>query len=108
MLEPRRIIICVVIIFIVGSIIGYFVFINNQQNNDSSNNIIDEYIPEEEISDAQIRQTMISLYFKDEKGIIPEARYIDVKILMNNPYEELLKLLIEGPKSENLKNTIPD
>ncbi|MBP3255427.1 MAG: GerMN domain-containing protein [Clostridia bacterium] len=108
MLEPRRIIICVVIITIVGSIIGYFVYINNQSNDMNINNTIEEITPEEEISDAQIRQTMISLYFKDDKGIIPEVRYIDVKDLIGNPYYELLELLIKGPKNGNLKKTIPE
>lgn len=108
MLEPRRIIICVVVICIVGTIIGYFVYINNQEDNEIKNEVIEEYIPQEEISDSQIRQTMISLYFKDEKGIIPEVRYIDVKVLVGNPYYELLELLLKGPKNENLKKTIPD
>ena len=107
----KRLLIGFVIIVVVGFIIGLFVYLNNS-NNEENNNIKDsivfeEYTPQEEISDAQIRQTMISLYFKDDKGLIPEVRYVDVKILINNPYEEVLKMLIEGPKTENLKRIIP-
>jgi len=51
---------------------------------------------------------MISLYFKNENEIVPEARLIDVKELINNPYEKIIDLLIEGPKNNNLKKTIPE
>lgn len=70
---------------------------------------INEIIPEEEISNKQLRQTIITLYFMDkEKGELePEARQIDAKILLNNPYEVLIKLLIEGPKNEQLIGIIP-
>jgi hypothetical protein len=107
----KRLLIGFTIIVIVGFIIGLFVYLNNSNNegnNDIKDNVVlEEYTPQEEISDAQIRQTMISLYFKDDKGLIPEVRYIDVKVLVKNPYEEVLKMLIEGPKTENLKRTIP-
>ena len=63
MFEWRRIIICFIIILIVGTIIGYFVY---KSNNSETENIMDEYTPEEEISDSQARQTMLSLYFRDE------------------------------------------
>ena len=102
-MELKRIFICLVIIIIVGTVIGYFLYMNSNKEN----NEIEEYIPQEEISDEQLRNTIVSLYFKDENGLIAEARLIDVKKLINNPYEEILKLLINGPKSENLKNTIP-
>ena len=51
---------------------------------------------------------MVSLYFKNDNGLIPEARLIDVKELINNPYEKILNMLIQGPKNENLKKTIPE
>ena len=105
MIEWKRIFICLIIIIIVGSVIGYFIYKNNKEN---KKNIMEEYIPQEEISTEQIRQTMLSLYFSDEKGLIPEARLIDVKKLINNPYEEILNLLIDGPKNDNLNKTIPE
>ena len=55
-----------------------------------------------------MRQTMVSLYFKNENNIVPEARLIDVKKLMEEPYEEILNMLLEGPKNSNLQKIIPD
>lgn len=69
-----------------------------------------QYEPQEEISGEQERKTIISLYFvnKKSKEITPEARMIDVKDLINEPYKVLINLLIEGPKNENLEKTIPE
>ena len=105
MLEWKRIIICLIVIAIVGAIIGFFI---NKNTEIVENDLIKEYTPQEEISDDQIRKTMVSLYFKDDNGIIPEVRLIDVKKIIKNPYEEILQLLINGPKSDNLQKTIPD
>ena len=68
-----------------------------------------EYTPQEEISEEQERQTLVTLYFrnKETKDIMPEARLIDVKLLINNPYETLVNMLIEGPKNEKLEAVIP-
>ena len=69
----------------------------------------EEYIPEEEISEEQERQTLVTLYFQDKesKVIMPEARLIDVKKLINNPCEVLINLLLEGPKNEKFTSVIP-
>lgn len=71
---------------------------------------ITEYIPQEEISTEQLRQTLITLYFKNKETgmLMPEARMIDSKILLNNPYNELIKLLLENPKNESLEKLIPE
>lgn len=65
-----------------------------------------EITPEEEISDEQLRNTIISLFYinKDTGEIEAENKLIDVKILLNNPYEELIKLWLNGPGNEKLKN----
>ena len=105
MLDKKRVL--VVLFFIVCIaivIICVYVFIKNKEKS----NEIEEYTPQEEITDSQFRQTMVSLYFKNENDLIPEARLIDVKELINNPYEKILNMLIEGPKNENLKNAIPE
>ena len=39
---------------------------------------------------------------------MPEARLVDVKELINFPYEKIINMLIEGPKNENLQKTIPE
>lgn len=70
---------------------------------------IAEYIPQEEISDEQLMQTLVTLYFKEKVtgNLLPEARLIDAKLLIENPYATLLKLLVEGPKNEKLESIIP-
>ena len=92
------------ILILVG---GYF-GIKYVKNKDS--NQITEYTPEEEITDEQSRQTIVSLYFINaETGeLYPEARLVDIKELMNLPYEKLANLLIEGPKNDKLKRAIPE
>ena len=71
---------------------------------------ITEYTPQEEITDEQLRKTIVSLYFKngETKALSPEARLIDAKLLMDNPYLKLLEMLIAGPKSDSLVATIPN
>lgn len=85
-------------------ILGWLVSINkNAENN------VNEIIPQEEISDNQLRQTIITLYFmnKETGELEPEARQIDAKLLLENPYEIILNKLLEGPKNENLIGIIP-
>ena len=91
------------IIFVV--FLGWLVSVNK----DAGKNEIQEIVPEEEISQSQLRQTIITLYFMDkEKGELePEARQIDARLLLENPYEVLVNMLIEGPKNENLIGIIP-
>lgn len=91
------------IVFVV--FLGWLVSVNKN----AEKNKIQEIIPEEEISQAQLRQTIITLYFMNkEKGELePEARQIDVRLLLENPYELLVNMLIEGPKNEILTGVIP-
>ena len=90
------------LIFVIS--LGWIVNMNKeiQENN--------EIVPEQEISDDQLRQTIATLYFfgKESAKLEPEARQIDVKLLIDNPYKTLVNLLIEGPKSEGLLKLIPD
>lgn len=69
-----------------------------------------EYTPQEEISDEQLRQTIVSLYFQDKSTneLTQEGRLIDAKLLLNEPYKTLMELLIQGPKNEKLVNVIPE
>ena len=71
---------------------------------------MEEYIPEEEITEQQLRQTIVSLYFqsKETKELVPEARLVDIKEIINTPYEKLVNLLIEGPKNEKSQKIIPE
>lgn len=108
-MKNKKIIMYVGIILIVLIILGVgYIIYNNIKN--KKEEITYEYIPEEEITGEQLRQTLVTLYFLDSDTyeIIPEARKIDAKELLNNPYELLINLLIEGPKNEKLLKLIPE
>lgn len=94
----------IVIIAVIAVIIGILMIVKNK----TAKTI--QYEPQEEISGEQERKTIISLYFinKKTKEVMPEARMIDVKDLINEPYKVLINFLIEGPKNENLEKTIPE
>lgn len=68
-----------------------------------------EYIPEEEISEKQTMQTLVTLYYSnsDTGELLPEARLIDAKSLIENPYRVLVELLIDGPKNDRVTANIP-
>ncbi len=105
MLDKKRVLVIgIAIIVIVVILVGVYFGIASKK----SENQITEYTPQEEITDEQMRQTIVSLYFKNENGLIPEARLMDVKELISNPYEKIVTMLIEGPKNENLQKTIPN
>ena len=95
-------------LFLVLAIIGliYMIIINTIFNKNEE--IINEYIPEVEISDSELRKTLVTLYFLDKDGKIKsESRLMDSKELLRNPYLVLINMLIEGPKDSNLSNSIP-
>ncbi len=95
------------IIMIIVCIVAIIVcFVKNKNEKD----INEEYQPQEEISEEQERQTMISLYFinKTTRKLEPEARLIDVKELIADPYTVIVNLLIEGPKKDSHEKAIPE
>lgn len=100
----KKIIFIIIVILIIGIGVWYFLFYNKNQNS------VNEIIPEEEISEEQMRQTIVSLYFYNEntKSLTPEGRLIDVKELVENPYLKLMEMLITGPQNQSLTKTIPD
>ena len=71
---------------------------------------IEEYTPEEEISESQLRETVVTLYFLDKNSntLKSEGKLIDSLLLLQNPYKELVNLLISGPTSQNLSNVFPE
>lgn len=60
------------------------------------------------MTEEQERQTMIALYYTniETNTLTPEARVIDAKSLLENPYKTLVTYLIETPKNEKLKSSI--
>lgn len=107
-MKNKKIIIIFLFLLIVILVGGYFgiKYVKNKKEKTQ----IEEYIPEEEITEEQLRQTIVSLYFpnKETNEINPEARLIDINKIINTPYEELINLLMEGPKNEKNKKIIPE
>ena len=74
--------ITVAVILILIIIALMFIIKPNNSNENTSNEII-EYTPAQELSDDEIRKTIISLYFKniETNTLVSEAKCIDVKEL---------------------------
>lgn len=104
-MNKKIILIIIILVILIGVGVWYFFFFskNNEQQ-------VNEIIPEEEISEEQMRQTIVSLYFYNEsaKSLASEGRLIDAKELVEDPYRKLMELLIEGPQNISLSKTIPD
>ena len=97
-------------LILVMILIGGYFAIQYFKDKEEQETIVEEYIPQEEIAEEQVRQTIVSLYFpnKETNEINPEARLIDIKEIINDAYEKLANLLIEGPKNEKNKKVIPE
>ena len=107
-MKNKKIVIIFLVLLIIVLVGGYFgiKYAKNRQEQTS----VEEYVPEEEITEEQLRQTIVSIYFpnKETNEINPEARLIDINEIINSPYEKLINLLIEGPKNEKNKKIIPE
>ncbi len=92
------ILIVIAIILIVGTIIVLNIDIET------------EYVPETEVSQTALRKTIITLYFRNKENgeIDKETKLIDSKLLLRDPYKELLNILISGPENQNLEKLIPE
>lgn len=104
----KKIVIIFTALLIIILIGGYFII--NYFKTHQEETIVEEYTPEEEITEEQNRQTIVSLYFleKETKELVPEARLVDIKEIMNTPYDKLINMLIEGPKNEKYTKLIPE
>ena len=104
-MNKKIIIAIIILVILIGIGVWYFLFYN--KNAEVATN---EIIPEEEISEEQMRQTIVSLYFYNEstQSLVSEGRLIDVKELLEDPYKKLMELLMEGPQNSSLTKTIPD
>lgn len=99
--------IAIILILIIIALI--FLFKPSVSDEGATNEII-EYTPAEELSDDEIRKTIISLYFKniETNTLVAEAKCIDVKELYKEPYSYLINMLITGPENEKLESAIPE
>lgn len=103
----KRIIGAIITLVIVG--IGVFFIFRNIEIKKIENEYQD-YIPQEEISDEQSRQTKVLLYFEniENRQLEIETKIIDANLLIENPEKKLIEYLIKGPQNDKLKKLIPD
>lgn len=108
MKKTKKIIFILIMLIIIGGII--FICIKNKDKKQTAIGEGLEYTPQEEISDTQMRQTSINLYYLNSstKELKSETKSVDAKLLIENPYKKIVELLIEGPKSEGLTNVFPE
>ena len=104
----KKIVIIFTVLLMIILIGGYFII--NYFKTHQEETIVEEYTPEEEITEEQNRQTIVSLYFleKETNELAPEARLVDIKEIMNTPYDKLVNMLIEGPRNEKYTKLIPE
>lgn len=105
-MRTKKIILGIILILIIIGII-YFLITHIQKNDDKNSS---DYTPAEEISDEQMRQTMVTLFFvESEKDTLKaEGRLVSTKDLLSDPYKELVCLLLNGPKTSGLKRVFPE
>ena len=109
-MKNKKIVIIFGLLLIIVLIGGYIGIRYAKSKKEQIDTAVTEYTPEEEITEQQLRQTIVSLYFpsKETKELVPEARLVDIKEIINTPYEKLVNLLIEGPKNEKSQKIIPE
>ncbi len=103
----KKIIIAVlttIILIILVSLIYNNISIEKERSN------YQEYIPQEEISEEQLRQTKVILYFanKETGKLESEIKVIEANKLLQNSAKEIMQLLLKGPQSSSLEKIIPD
>ena len=102
--KKNLLIIGIIIIFVILIFLIIKFFAKNAEET------ITEITPGEEMTDTQERQTIISLYYIniETNTLVPEARVIDAKDLLENPYKTLVEELMVKSKNEKLKSSIPE
>ena len=109
-MKNKKIFFLLILVLIIILISLYFIIKNfNKKISTEENNSYSEYTPEEEISSKQLRETTISLYFVDSNNNIKsEGKLIDSATLVQNPYKQLIELLLSGPQNDELINVFPE
>ena len=110
-MKNKKIFILLICVLLIIVLLLFFIVKKFNVNETSDKNIsYSEYTPEEEISSEQLRETMVNLYFLEvnSSNLKSEGKLIDSLNLLQNPYKELVELLISGPETEGLVKVFPD
>jgi len=108
MLNKKKIIIVGVVVIVL--VVALVLFIKQFIEVNPEEQISAEYTPQQEISDEDLRKTIVALYFQEKEGgaLVQEGRLIDAKLLLENPYETLIQMLILGPEATSYQKLIPE
>ena len=109
-MKNKKIFFLLILVLIIILISLYFIIKNfKAKNSTNENQTLLEYTPEEEISSKQMRETTVTLYFIDSNNNIKsEGKLIDSVTLLQNPYKQLIELLLSGPQNDGLINVFPE
>lgn len=108
-MKNKKILFLLIFILIIIFIFIFIIIKNFNSKNDTNEISYSEYTPEEEISSKQLQETIVTLYFVDSNNNLkPEGRLIDSTNLLQNTYQYVTNLLIEGPQTSTLNKVIPE
>ena len=95
-MKNKKIIISFIILVIIIFIAGFFAIKYAKQKKENEG--ISEYTPQEEISEEQERETIVTLYFLDNESntLKPEARLVSVKEVINSPYNLYFSAFVQS------------
>ena len=107
-MNKKKLILVFLVVIIIG-VIAYFIINNITISKNEDESYLD-YIPQEEISDEQLQETSISLYFlnPETNQLKSEGKLVNANDLLQNPYKFIVQKLIEGPSDKSLINVFPD
>jgi len=107
-MNKKKLILCLIVLILIGVVI-YFIA-NNVSITKTTDEDYSNYTPEQEISDDQLNQTSITLYFLDKETnqIKSENHSINSSELLKNPYKAIVGKLLEGTNSENFESVFPE
>ena len=109
-MKPKTIFLILAFVVLCGGIWLAYVNLFDGSSEDTNMANSSEITPGEEMTEEQERQTMISLYYTNTETntLMPEAKVIDAKDLLENPYKTLFEFLIAPPKNDKLKSSVPE
>lgn len=108
-MKNKKIILLIIAILIITGLAIFMIF-KSKSREENAQEEISEYTPQEEISDEQMRETMVTLYFLNSstKELKSEGKLINATELIKNPYKTIVELLIAGPNNTELVNVFPE
>ena len=109
MSKKRKKVLIVIIVTSVSFVLIAMLYMNIDVKRMSRNEGKFELVPEEEISDEQMRETTVSIFYVGKNNEMKEEiKKVDAKQLVKNPYAITVEMLLKKPESEDLKTCIPD